>query len=108
MTADQRERLDQLRSEQAYLLARGELHPRLDPALAACTAGGMSEAEERVAFARANRNLMRGVLGEPRGGARPWLRSARRARARPCTTRAQARDWARGVKRFQGAAGLLT
>ena len=64
MSADQRERLDRLRSEQVLLLARGEPSPRLDPGLAACAAGGTSEVEERVAFARANRRLARRALGE--------------------------------------------
>ncbi len=80
MTTEQRGRLTKARDEQTalleVLLTRGELSPRLDPALAACTAGEVSEVEERVAFARADRRLMRRALGlvesEPRslrGGA---------------------------------------
>ncbi len=56
MTAEQRGRFDRLRSEQAFLLERGEPSPRLDPALADV------EAEPRVAVALAIRNLMRRAL----------------------------------------------
>lgn len=58
MTAEQRARFDRLRSEQAFLLDRGEPSPRLDPALADV------DLDPRVAAAVAIRNLMRRVLKE--------------------------------------------
>jgi DNA (cytosine-5)-methyltransferase 1 len=62
MSLDQRERLAGLRSEQTFLLRRGEPSQFLDPALAAL--GEMdNEMERRVAYALAGRRLARRALG---------------------------------------------
>jgi DNA (cytosine-5)-methyltransferase 1 len=58
-------RLGHLRSEQLFLLDRGKPSPRLDPALVRAVEED-DEMERRVAWALANRRLMRRALGRER------------------------------------------